>query len=236
MLLLRMSLVQIVHKVIKVFMRFFLLLWNVNWYILALTWFTWFAKCTEHPIFLLLILRLRTFFFLTLQLVIGLLHLLWLRLYKTCSNIFACCSLCALATSQQPLINLFVLAHHNLLLLLLLNEFHNSRHQILMSHQEIVLGYDRLIRVVLCLRVLDVVAILVLGERKGTGAALERELELGLWLFYLRWLVTHFCWHLWWQVWGRWDMTLLYHQLLFLVLNVLDVGHYTKAFHVCSEI
>ena len=48
-----------------------------------------------------------------------------------------------------------------------------------MGYQEIVLGHDRLVRVVLGLRVLDVVAILVLWQRKGTGAALEWELELG---------------------------------------------------------
>jgi len=65
-----------------------------------------------------------------------------------------------------------------------------------MRHQEIVLGHDGLVRVVLGLRVLDVVAILVLWEGQGTGAALEWELELGLRLFYLGRHVAHFRGHL----------------------------------------
>ena len=210
LLLLRMTLVQIVHKVIKVFIGFFLLLWNVNWYILTLTWFTWLAKSAEHPVFLLLILRLTTFFFLTLQLGFGLLHGLWFGLHETCSNIFACCSLCALATAKQPLINLLILSHHDLLLLLLLYELHHPWHQILMRHQEVVLRHDRLVRVVLGLCVLDVVAILVLWEGEGTGAALEWELELGLRLFYLGRHVAYFRGHLRGEVRRRWDVALLY--------------------------
>ena len=65
-----------------------------------------------------------------------------------------------------------------------------------MRHQEVVLRNDGLVRVVLCLRVLDVVAILVLWEGQGTGAALEWELELGLGLFYLGGHVAHFSGHL----------------------------------------
>lgn len=236
MLLLRVTLVQIVHKVIQVFILFFLLLRNVNWYILALARFTWLAKSPEHPVLLLNILRLTTFFFLTLQLGFGLLHGLWLRVHETCSNIFACCSLCTLTTPQEPLIYLLILAHHDLLLLLLLNELHDPWHKILMGHQEIVLRHYRLVRVILCFVVLDVITILVLWEREGTSTALKRELELGLRLFNLRGHVTHFGWYLRWQVWRRWDVTLLNQELLLFVLHILDVSHYAKAFHICSEI
>ena len=65
-----------------------------------------------------------------------------------------------------------------------------------MRHQEIVLRNDGLVRVVLGLRVLDVVPILVLWQRQGTSTALEWELELGLRLFYLGRHVAHFRGHL----------------------------------------
>lgn len=105
-----------------------------------------------------------------------------------------------------------------------------------MGHQEIVLRHYRLVRVILCFVVLDVITILVLWEREGTSTALERELELGLRLFHLRGHVTHFGRYLRWQVWRRWDVTLLYQELLLFVLHILDVSHYAKAFHICSEI
>ena len=62
-----------------------------------------------------------------------------------------------------------------------------------MGHQEVVLGNDWLVRIVLGFHVLDVIAVLVLWERQGTSSALEGELELGLGLLSdLRGHIAHF--------------------------------------------
>ena len=75
-----------------------------------------------------------------------------------------------------------------------------------MGNKKVVLGDDRLVRVILGLRILDIVAVLVLWERKGSSATLERELELLLGLInliHLGRLVSHFCRDLTAEHWWR---------------------------------
>jgi hypothetical protein len=79
------------------------------------------------------------------------------------------------------------MSHHDFLLLLLLYKFHNSRHQVFVGQNEVILRNNRLARVILalnCIFVLNVIPVFVLRKRKRAGPTLERKLELR-WLGFL---------------------------------------------------
>ena len=73
--------------------------------------------------------------------------------YKPCAHLIslllASGCLRGLSAAHEPFIHLFGFAIHYFFLLLLLNKFHHPWHQALVRQQKVVVGFYRLIRVIL---------------------------------------------------------------------------------------